>query len=119
MRAPGPLRAFGQRVRFRRGAPIATVAIARKLTTLAWHTLTKKQDYFYERPAPTFRKLRCLEFTVGAAPHSNPGGRHGPDTPDNPPRSDRSRPQARVATGWPIRRSLPRSPGRDGRGPVR
>ena len=32
MRSPGPLRAFGQRVRARRGSNIATVAVARKLT---------------------------------------------------------------------------------------
>jgi transposase len=31
MRAPGPLRAFGQRVRAKRGSKIATVAVARKL----------------------------------------------------------------------------------------
>jgi transposase len=92
MRAPGPLRAFGQRVRTRRGAPIATVAIARKLTTLAWHMLTKEQDYLYERPALTFRKLRRLELTAGAAPRSNPGGRHGPGTPHNPPQGPASVP---------------------------
>ena len=91
MRAPGPLRAFGQRVRARRGAPIATVAVARKLTTLAWHMLTKQQDYLYERPALTFRKLRRLELTAGAPPRSNPGGRHRPGTPDNPPQWARDR----------------------------
>jgi transposase len=57
MRSPGPLRAFGQRVFKRRGRQIATVAVARKLTTLAWHMLTKQQDYIYERPALTFRKM--------------------------------------------------------------
>lgn len=34
MRSPGPLRAFGQRIQKRRGRQIATVAVARKLTTL-------------------------------------------------------------------------------------
>jgi len=51
MRAPGPLRAFGQRVRARRGSRIATVAVARKLACLTWQLLTKQQDYHYERPA--------------------------------------------------------------------
>ncbi len=45
MRSPGPLRAFRQRVRSRRGSKIATVAVARKLLWLAWQLLTKEQDY--------------------------------------------------------------------------
>jgi transposase len=49
MRSPGPLRAFGQRIRARRGSKIATVAVARKLACLAWQLLTKQQD-LYERP---------------------------------------------------------------------
>lgn len=75
MRAPGPLRAFGQRVRSRRGSAIATLAVARKLATLARHMLTKQQDYLYERPALTHRKRRRLELTAGAELRSNPGGR--------------------------------------------
>ena len=34
---PGPLRAFFERVRARRGMQIAVVATARKLTVLCWH----------------------------------------------------------------------------------
>src|ERR687894_2829959 len=49
MRAPGPLRAFGARVRARRGSKIATVAVARKLVCLTWQLLTQQQDYHYER----------------------------------------------------------------------
>jgi transposase len=84
MRAPGPLRAFGQRVRSRRGSKIATVAVARKLACLTWQLLTKQQDYIYERPALTFRKLRMLEIAAGAPKRSNPGGRNGPGTVDTP-----------------------------------
>ena len=84
MRSPGPLRAFGQRVRARRGSNIATVAVARKLTCLTWQLLTKQQDYLYERPALTFRKLRRLELTAGAPKRSNPAGRNAPATPDTP-----------------------------------
>jgi transposase len=36
-KTPGPLRAFYERVRARRGKQIATVATARKLTELCWH----------------------------------------------------------------------------------
>ena len=37
VRYPSPLRAFGERIRARRGAGIATVAVARKLVVLFWH----------------------------------------------------------------------------------
>jgi transposase len=84
MRAPGPLRAFGQRVRAKRGSKIATVAVARKLACLTWQLLTKQQDYHYERPALTFRKLRMLELAAGAPKRSNPRGHNGPATPDTP-----------------------------------
>ena len=40
-KAPGPLHAFFVRIRARRGHQIAAVAVARKLTVLCWHLLTK------------------------------------------------------------------------------
>ena len=40
----GPMRAFYERVRVRRGSPIAIVAVARKLAVLFWHLLTREQD---------------------------------------------------------------------------
>ncbi len=40
-RAPGPLRAFYQRVNARRGFQNAVVATARKMTVLAWHLVIK------------------------------------------------------------------------------
>ena len=43
IRTPGPLRAFYERVRARRGAQIAIVAVARKLAVLFWHLLTKRR----------------------------------------------------------------------------
>ena len=84
MKSPGPLRAFGERIKGRRGRNIAIVAVARKLTTLVWQLLTKEQDYIYERPALTYRKLRKLELTAGAPKRLNPRGSKGPGTPDNP-----------------------------------
>jgi transposase len=84
MRTPGPLRAFGARVRARRGSKIATVAVARKLVCLAWQLLTTQQDYHYERPALTYRKLRQLELTAGAPKRTNPRGRTAPATPNSP-----------------------------------
>ena len=63
---PGPLRAFYERVRARRGAQIALVATARKLCVLFWHLLTREEDYAFGRPTLTRRKLRALELKVGA-----------------------------------------------------
>src|SRR6202000_3861 len=63
---PGPLHAFAQRVRGRRGSNVATVAVARKLVVLFWHLLTNKQDYAFARPSLTAEKLRRVELTAGA-----------------------------------------------------
>ena len=62
VRTPGPLRAFHERVRARRGAQIALVASARKLGVLFWHLLTREEDYAFGRPSLTRRKLRALEL---------------------------------------------------------
>ena len=43
-KATGPLHAFFVRIRARRGHQIAAVAVARKLTVLCWHLLTKGKD---------------------------------------------------------------------------
>jgi transposase len=66
VRAPGPLRAFYQRVRARRGHQVAIVAAARKLASLFWCMLTRGEDYAYGQPSLTKKKLRRLELTAGA-----------------------------------------------------
>jgi transposase len=66
MLTPGPLRAFFQRVRARRGPQIAATATARKLVVLFWHLLTREQDYAFQRPAMTRNKIRHLELLAGA-----------------------------------------------------
>ena len=66
VKSPGPMRAFYQRVRARRGHQIAIVATARKLAGLFWCLLTREQDYAYGRPSLTAVKLRRLEITAGA-----------------------------------------------------
>ena len=50
-KAPGPLHAFFVRIRAKRGHQIAAVAIARKLTVLCWHLLTKETEYRWARPS--------------------------------------------------------------------
>jgi transposase len=66
VRQPGPLHAFYERIRARRGHQIAVVAAARKLAVLFWHLLTKEEDYAYAQPSLTKKKLRRLELTAGA-----------------------------------------------------
>jgi transposase len=66
VREPGPLRAFYERVRARRGAQVAAVATARKLAHLFWCLLTREQDYAFAQPSLTRRKVRRLELATGA-----------------------------------------------------
>jgi hypothetical protein len=70
IKTPGPLRAFYQRIKARRGAQIAIVAVARKLAMLCWQLLTTGQDYAYQRPTLVARKLRTLQLRAGA-PHAS------------------------------------------------
>ena len=66
MLQPGPLRAFYERTRGRRGHGKAIVATARKLATLCWCMLTRDEDYAHQQPSLTRQKLRRLELTAGA-----------------------------------------------------
>jgi hypothetical protein len=66
MLTPGPLRAFFERIRARRGPQVAATATARKLAVLFWHLLTREQDYAFARPAMTRNKVRRLELLAGA-----------------------------------------------------
>src|SRR5437588_1811094 len=78
VRTPGPLRAFYERVRARRGVQVALVATARKLCVLFWHLLTREEDYAFGRPSLTRRKLRALELKTREGwrrgRHSGPRG---------------------------------------------
>jgi hypothetical protein len=70
VRQPGPLHAFYERVRARRGHSVAVVAAARKLACLFWCLLTREQDYAYQQPSLTKKKLRRLELTAGHQRHT-------------------------------------------------
>lgn len=64
-KAPGPLHAFFARIRARRGHHVAAVAVARKLTVLCWHLLTKEKDYLWARPSLVAHKMRGMELQAG------------------------------------------------------
>ena len=70
----GPLRAFFERVRARRGMQIAVVATARKLAVLCWYLVVRGEDYAFQRPSLTEKKLRARV----SAPPSSPTGRRKP-----------------------------------------
>jgi hypothetical protein len=63
---PGPLHAFYERTKHRRGHGKAIVATARKLAVLFWCMLTRSEDYAHQQPSLTRKKLRRLEITAGA-----------------------------------------------------
>ena len=63
---PGPLRAFYVRVQGRKGKQVAAVATARKIAVLAWHLLTKEEDYAFARPALVAMKERQMQLKAGA-----------------------------------------------------
>ncbi len=73
-KAPGPLRAFCQRVQARRGMHIAAVATARKLTVLCWHLIIKGEDYAFAQPCLVAHKRHKLELRAG---HASARGRKG------------------------------------------
>ncbi len=64
--APGPMRAFFERIRARRGHQAAIVAVARKLACLCWCMLTRGEDYAYAQPSLTAKKIRRAEIRAGA-----------------------------------------------------
>jgi transposase len=68
VKTPGPLRAFYERVRARRGMQIAVVATARKLTVLCWHLSINGEDYAYAMPSLVAQKQRRLELRAGLPP---------------------------------------------------
>jgi transposase len=64
--APGPMHAFFERIRARRGHQAAIVAVARKLACLCWCMLARGEDYAYAQPSLTAKKIRRAEIRAGA-----------------------------------------------------
>jgi hypothetical protein len=127
----GPLRAFYERVRARRGHQIAIVAVARKLAVLFWHLLTREQDYAFGRPSLTRKKLRQLELRAGA--ERRPGRRDLPTKNTYSQRAHRERERElsqqaeiayrRLVADWkatgPAKVGADATPGRASQGPSR
>jgi transposase len=77
---PGPLHPFFVRVQSRKGKQVAAVATARKIAVLAWHLLTKQEDYTWARPALVAMKQRQMQLKAGA--NSRRGGNAAGPTRD-------------------------------------
>jgi transposase len=66
VRAPGPMRAFYERVRHRRGARGRRGRRGTQAREPVWCLLTREQDYAFGQPSLTRKKLRRLELAAGA-----------------------------------------------------
>ena len=65
VRSPGPLHAFYERLRARKARTVALVAVARKLTVLSWHLLSKETDYQWAPARLVADKMRQVELKAG------------------------------------------------------
>jgi len=67
VKVPGPLREFYLRLKAKKGARVAIVAVARKLLVLIWTLLTRKQEY--REPSRRYEaKVRKMERLAQAYP---------------------------------------------------
>jgi Transposase IS116/IS110/IS902 family len=115
---PGPLRAFYERVRARRGMQVAVVATARKLTTLCWHLVVGEQDYAFQRPSLTDKKLRALQLRAGLPPRRGQKGTAAAHSRKEVRRRERALAEQaetayrQLAAGWQPKQPAKQPPGR-------
>jgi transposase len=67
LRFDAVMRAWFKRIKRRRGAKIARVAVMRRLATIMWHMLKRKQKYRYELPIKKHREFEAFEGPLEAA----------------------------------------------------
>jgi transposase len=67
LRFDGAMRSWFKRIKRRRGAKIGRVAVMRRLATIMWHMLKRKQKYRYESPIKKHREFEAFEGAVEAA----------------------------------------------------
>ena len=116
VRQPGPLHAFYQRVRARRGHSVAIVACARKLACLFWVLLTRDEDYAYAQPSLTRKKLRRLELAAGAQRYAQGRPESGQPTRPSAKPNASSPARPRSPTGAPSPTATPTQADQGGRG---
>jgi len=67
LRFDGVMRAWFKRIKKRRGAKIARVAVMRRLATIMWHMLKRKQKYRYDSPIKKHQEFVEFEGSAAAA----------------------------------------------------
>jgi len=61
LRFDGAMRGWFKRIKRRRGAKIARVAVMRRLATILWHMLTRKEKYRYDSPIKKHQEFEAFE----------------------------------------------------------
>lgn len=61
LRFDGVMRSWFKRIKKRRGSKIARVAVMRRLATILWHMLKKKQKYRYDSPIKKHQEFEAFE----------------------------------------------------------
>jgi transposase len=61
LRFDAEMRAWFKRIKKRRGAKIARVAVMRRLVTIIWHMLKKKKKYRYDSPIKKHQEFEAFE----------------------------------------------------------
>jgi transposase len=64
LRFDGAMRTWFKRIKKRRGSKIARVAVMRRLVTIIWHMLKKKQKYRYDSPIKKHQEFEAFEGTA-------------------------------------------------------
>jgi transposase len=79
VKADGVMKRVFEKIKHKKGRNVAIVAVARKLTVLIWHILTKKTAYWYERPMLTQNKLAKMRIlATGKRLKRGPRGKNEP-----------------------------------------
>jgi transposase len=67
LRCDGAMRIWSKRIKKRRGSKIARVAVMRRLATILWHMLKRKQKYRYDGPIKKHQEFERFEGQTEAA----------------------------------------------------
>jgi transposase len=67
LRFDAAMRNWFKRIKKRRGSKIARVAVMRRLVTILWHMLKKKETYRYSSPLEKHQEFEAFEGSPEAA----------------------------------------------------
>ncbi len=67
LRFDGAMRSWYKRIKQRRGSKIGRVAVMRRMVTILWHMLKRREKYHYELPLKKHREFEAFEGQGEAA----------------------------------------------------